>query len=121
MSRRFFAFSVVLSLLSISAASAHTSLVSSTPSNNAMLKVSPKEIKITFNEKLVNLAGKPINRITLQDSKGKAIALAKATLNANTISVALPVLGKGSYTAKYRVVSGDGHPVTGSIKFRVTK
>lgn len=86
-----------------------------------MLKVSPKEIKITFNEKLVNLAGKPINRITLQDSKGKAIALAKATLNANTISVALPVLGKGSYTAKYRVVSGDGHPVTGSIKFRVTK
>ncbi len=106
---------------SMPTANAHTALVSSTPSNNAVLKVSPKEIKITFNEKLVKLAGKPINRITLQDSKGKTIALPKATSNANTISVVLPALGKGSYTAKYRVVSGDGHPVTGSIKFRVTK
>ena len=106
---------------SMPAASAHTSLVSSSPSNNAVLKVSPKEIKLTFTEKLVILAGKPINRITLQDAKAKTIALPRAQIKANTMSVSLPVLNKGNYTARYRVVSGDGHPVSGTIKFRITK
>lgn len=121
MLRRIFAFSLIFGLLSMPVASAHTALVASTPSNNAVLTIAPKQIKITFNEKLVNLAGKPVNRIALKDSKAQTISLPKATLRGNSISVSLPTLTKGRYVASYRVVSGDGHPVTGTIKFRITK
>ena len=99
---------------------AHTALVSSSPKDRAVLSVSPTNISLTFNENLIKISGKNVSRLSLSDSTNKTIRLGKATLNKSKISAQVPsALSKGRYTITYRVVSADGHPVTGTIQFSV--
>ena len=112
---------VILSLLLLASpnASAHTALVTSSPKSNAMLKSSPKYISITFNEELIEIAGKPVSKIRLFNAKGKEIKLPKAQIIHKDIVVAVSKLPPSKYKVTYRVVSADGHPVTGSYFFWV--
>ena len=106
--------------LTPSSAYAHTALVSSSPKNGAVLTKSPSTISLTFTEELLRLSGKNVSRLSLIDSAKKQIALGKTTFNKATFSAKLKTtLIPGRYTVNYRVVSSDGHPVTGSIKFRI--
>ena len=106
-----------LLLATAPAANAHTVLVSSSPKANAMLKTSPKYISITFNEELIEIADKPVSKISLFNSKGKEIKLPKAQVVHKDIVVAVSKLPASKYKVKYRVVSADGHPVGGSFSF----
>lgn len=110
---------VSLLLLASPAANAHTALVSSSPKSNAMLKASPKYISITFNEELIEIAGKPVSKISLFNAKGKEIKLPKAQVVHKDIVVAVSKLPPSKYKVTYRVVSADGHPVSGSYYFWV--
>ena len=106
-------------LMASPTANAHTALVSSNPKANAMLKASPKFISITFNEELIEIADKPVSRISLFDAKGKEIKLPKAQIVHKDIVVAVSKLPASKYKVVYRVVSADGHPVSGSFYFWV--
>ena len=114
-------FVVTFSFLMITApvASAHTAIVSSSPKSNAMLKASPKYISITFNEELIEIAGKQVSKISLFNAKGKEIKLPKAQIVHKDIVVAVSKLPPSKYKVVYRVVSADGHPVSGSFFFWV--
>ena len=108
-----------LLLATAPAANAHTSLVSSNPKSNAMLMESPKSISITFNEDLIRISGKNVSKISLSNTIGNvklgAITINKATITAKLLKT-LPV---SKYKVTYRVISADGHPVSGSFNFWV--
>ncbi|RMI39724.1 copper resistance protein CopC [Actinomadura harenae] len=95
-------------------ASAHTALKSSDPAAGAKI-ASPAKITLTYAEPV----GYP--KIVLTDASGgrHEAGSARAVDNVVTEDVKGP-LPNGVYTVGWRVVSADGHPVTGDFTFTVT-
>lgn len=99
------------------AASAHTSLVSSDPADGSVLQQAPAAVTLTFDEDL--LAGASTISINLAD--GTVVESRAVEPNGSSVSLPWPAgLSAGDYQVAYRVVSGDGHPVTGAVSFTVT-
>jgi methionine-rich copper-binding protein CopC len=98
-------------------ASAHTALESSDPANGAVLKSSPKTAKLVFSEKVKPVAG----GFGLHSSASHDhIATGKPTVSRNAVTMAIKdTLAAGGYVLTYSVTSEDGHPVKGTIAFRV--
>ena len=102
-------------------AQAHTSLVSSVPIKNSTIKAMPKTIAMTFDDKLIKIAGKNVSKFSVVGPDGKEIKLGPITLTNQIISAAVleSKPKPGVYKIDYRVISGDGHPVSGTIKFTI--
>jgi methionine-rich copper-binding protein CopC len=99
-------------------ASAHASLKSSNPEAGATLTATPKEIALTFNEKVEEA----FSTITLADGEGKAITADKAKVDAANpaiLRLESPTLAAGSYTVTWAVAGHDGHRRKGDFKFTV--
>ncbi len=99
-------------------ASAHASLKSSNPEAGATLAAAPKEIALTFNEKVEEA----FSTITLADGEGKAVAADKAKVDAANpaiLRLVAPTLAAGSYTVTWAVAGHDGHRRKGEFKFTV--
>jgi methionine-rich copper-binding protein CopC len=116
----FIAAICALLLTSNTPAIAHTDLVSSTPRNGAILRVSPKNFVLNFSEALAQIGDKSINTITLIGPskirvKLDSIRVMKSTIGAKPFAP-LPI---GRYEIKYRVVAEDGHALNGVIKFSI--
>ena len=114
---RFLLISLVLSL---SPASAHTSLVSSVPSSGAVVNEVPSEVRIKFNEELLLVDDKNPNRIEVIDEDGQVVS-GISVVEGPEIFTALDLRAEpsGEYLVKYRVVSADGHPIEGEYQFTV--
>ena len=100
-------------------AHAHTSLELSTPSDSQSIEFLPNELSASFDEDLIEIDGEVVNTLELQSADGTKYVLSAATIAGPTVSANA---GDGEYPAgeyllKYRVVSADGHPVTGEIRF----
>jgi len=113
------ALSIPLIAISASPANAHTSLELSTPSDNQSIEFMPAELSASFDENLIEIEGEVVNTLELEGADGTKYVLSAATIAGPTVSANA---GDGEYPAggyllKYRVVSADGHPVTGEIKF----
>ena len=79
----------------------------------------PTELSATFDEDLIEIEGEVVNTLELQSADGTNYLLSAATIAGPVVSAKV---GDGEYPAgdyllKYRVVSADGHPVTGEISF----
>ncbi|MEV1294600.1 copper resistance CopC family protein [Pseudonocardia sp. NPDC049635] len=97
---------------------AHTELESSTPAENAEVAQAPSEITLTFSENVPADTAE----IAVLGPDGTDHAGGPATGADGTLTVPLQPLGAaGSYTIEYRVVSDDGHPVSGTIPFVLTQ
>lgn len=97
-------------------ASAHTELESASPANGSVVTASPRAAKLTFSEKVSPDAG----GIGLRSSDGAKIPTGKAYRSADTVVVPIEAtLSPGGYLLSYKVTSADGHPVAGTIAFRV--
>jgi copper resistance protein C len=109
--------SLVTVLLGAAPAYAHTRLLGSDPADGAALATAPQQISLTFNEELPA----EFSTITVIGPDGTDWHTGPVTANGTTISTALRPLGPaGQYQIGYRVVSDDGHPVTGSVAFTLT-
>ncbi|RXH35577.1 copper-binding protein [Bradyrhizobium nanningense] len=96
------------------AAWAHAALVSVEPGSGSMLATAPKAVELRFNEPVTPGA------ILLIDGAGRARDDARVSASGETISVAMPAdLPEGTAVVSYRVISQDGHPVTGSVIFSI--
>lgn len=107
---------VLLGLLAgVPTAAAHAQLKSSNPADGAQLKTAPKQITLQFGESVD--AG--FATVTVLGPDGKSHWEAgKAQADSAKVSAPLRPLGpKGRYVIKYRVLSADGHPVSGSVTF----
>ena len=103
--------------LGTTAASAHATLESSSPADGQSVLTSPSEIRITFSEAVTTISG----GLSVLDADGKTVDVGNSEVVGGRTLVA-PIsetLSDGTYVATYRVLSADGHPVSGSILFGV--
>jgi len=110
---------LVAVLLALAApASAHAVLVSSSPADGQVVPLSPAEVRLQFSEEVnADLGG-----ITVLDAKGTRVDTGDSSPGAtrDQLKASLaPDLPNGAYVINYRVVSADGHPITGAVIFGV--
>ncbi len=95
---------------------AHTELVLSTPDDGAVLDAVPDEVELLFSEDL--LADSVV--VSVEDSAGLVVRVLELEVDGADVVVTWPPgLSGPDYTVNYRVVSQDGHPVSGSLSFTV--
>jgi len=97
-------------------AGAHAALVGSDPADGTSSATAPTSITFTFNE---NIAQPAYIAVKAPDGTQVKVSKVRAVDDAVTATVA-DVGQRGTYSASYRVVSSDGHPVTGTITYDVT-
>jgi copper transport protein len=111
-------FGAVLMLFGARAvAYAHAMLLSSEPMANAHLTTSPARVRLLFSEEIEP----SLAQLTLVSGEGSITHLVVSGDPHDVHAVIAPVtaLAAGAYRVVWRVVSADGHPVEGSIVFRV--
>ncbi|OKO84116.1 copper-binding protein [Bradyrhizobium sp. NAS80.1] len=93
---------------------AHAALVSVEPASGSMLTSAPKAVELRFNEAVTPGA------IRLIDGTGRARDDTRVSASGETVSVAMPPdLPQGTAVVSYRVISQDGHPVSGAVIFSI--
>lgn len=111
------AAAVGLPIGAASPAAAHASLTSSLPEDGAELAVAPEEIVLTFNEELFD----ELVEVSILDGAGDLVMVTEAEQTpppGTDVIVPWPAdLPPGDYSVAFRVVSEDGHPVTGQVGF----
>ena len=67
-------------------------------------------------------AGEGLNSVAVTGPDGKEWQGGSATVDSNVVTAPVRELGpKGVYTIGYRIVSADGHPVSGKLTFTLTR
>ncbi|HUR74835.1 MAG TPA: copper resistance protein CopC, partial [Sporichthya sp.] len=110
-----------LALLGLAApASAHASLISTSPRPDSVLATAPSDVVLTFSDAI------DLKTATVQVLEPGGAPLAGVGLplhlgaDQNTLKIALPSsLSSGTRTVLYRVVAADGHPEQGEFRFSV--
>jgi copper transport protein len=106
----------VFTVLFASPAAAHAELVSITPANGAQLTSPPAKVQMTFTESVNLIEG----GIRLVNESGTTVPTSEPTVRGSTLSWPMPAeLPKGAYVITWRVVSSDGHPVSGASSFGI--
>jgi methionine-rich copper-binding protein CopC len=114
---RFLALLAALTGLAVATpASAHDVLVSSTPANGASV-AAPRMVTFVFNDVVLNKFAKVV--VTGPDHKEYQDGAPRVVDTSVSVDVK-PLSVTGQYTASYRIVSADGHPVADDITFTVT-
>ena len=97
--------------------SAHADLQVSTPADGESLEIAPEEIRLTFSEELFE----ELVEISILDAAGdlySTIEVEQTPPPGTDVIFPWPTQAPpGDYSIAYRVVSADGHPVTGTISF----
>lgn len=112
------AFCLALVAVPASSALAHAVVKQSVPAQGAVLAAAPKEVRITFNEKVEKMFA----AATLKNAAGATVSTAKAALDPADpaiLRLPLPVLKAGKYSVHWTAVGGDGHRRTGELRFTV--
>jgi copper transport protein len=110
----------LLGTLRASVASAHASVLSTSPESGATVAESPREVTITFDQGI----SVPNGGVRVLNERAERIGVEKPRIGsktdrANTVSVAIPTLPSGAYVVSWRAISEDGHPIRGAFTFRV--
>jgi methionine-rich copper-binding protein CopC len=100
------------------AAIAHTSVVKTDPTYKTTLTEMVDHITIEFTDTLMILGDNNVNTIALTAPDGSEVAIKGLSVIQNSITAQLPQSDflDGTYIVNYRVVSADGHPVSGSYE-----
>lgn len=108
---------LTLGVPGVGTASAHTALADSSPAADASVAGPPSVIVLTFTEDInpafANVA------VSSTDGRNWASGAPRVEGSRLITPVGPDRLRNGAYTVGYRVVSADGHPVTGSYKFTI--
>jgi len=92
---------------------AHAVLIATEPGDGSVVAQAPKTVQLRFNESVTPAV------IGLIDAAGKAREVTIRAIDQSVV-VTLPAdLPRGTQIVSYRVVSQDGHPVTGSLVFSI--
>jgi len=97
-------------------ASAHDELISTDPADGSSLPEAPDAVTLTFGEEVVELG----TAVVVVDAAGTKLADGPLVVDGAVITrpITAPTVA-GEVTVSYRVVSADGHPVTGRFSFTV--
>ncbi|MEW1599493.1 copper resistance CopC family protein [Streptomyces sp. NPDC093808] len=97
-------------------AAAHTELESGSPAEGASLAGLPPRVTLVFSDAMTQKYAK----VAVTGPDGSSAAEGEPQVAGETVTLALRNgASAGRYTVGYRVVSADGHPVSGSYSFTV--
>ena len=100
------------------AALAHSLLVRSEPGRSATVTRAPERVRLWFSERIEPVYAK----LSVWSEAAKQVDAGDAAVDSNDptiLSVSTPTLGPGRYTARFRVLSVDGHVVESAFAFTV--
>ncbi|MFD7788235.1 copper resistance CopC/CopD family protein [Streptomyces nojiriensis] len=100
---------------------AHAGLSGSDPAEGTVLKTAPKQVTLTFTES-VTFADGSLRVLSPENERVNPRPAQHADGKENTARVDLSdKLPEGTYTVAWRVVSADGHPISGAFVFSIGK
>ena len=110
-----------LALLGLAApASAHNSLVGSTPLDGTTMESGPDQIELKFDQPVQ--MGQGLNSIAVIGPNNDHWEGGPAQVASNVVTAPVRPLGPaGAYKVGWRILSADGHPVSGELTFTLTK
>lgn len=115
------AVATVAALAVAAPASAHDTIVSSTPAADSQLTAAPTEVVLTFSNTLLSLDENSGTAMTVIDESGEDWVAGPPAVAADTVTVPLAEgMPGGAYTVTWQVVSSDGHPTSGEYGFSLT-
>lgn len=105
----------VLPVLGLAApAQAHDRLLESVPAADSTLNEPPEEITLTFSADVESIG----SSLELRDSNGDALSVGSLEGQGATVTADVnDELTAGDYEIRWRVVSSDGHPISGVTPF----
>jgi methionine-rich copper-binding protein CopC len=100
-------------LLAAAPASAHTRLLSSTPADGSTVPTAPDQVTLLFAQHLLGLGA-----VAVLGPDGANVAVGAPVLDGAAVTQRLAShRPAGVYRLSYRIVSADGHPVSGGVTF----
>jgi methionine-rich copper-binding protein CopC len=107
-----------ITLAAAGPAQAHDDLLGSFQDADSTVAVSPDEITLSFSGELISDMQSAVIEVTAPG--GENIATDAPTVSGTTITQHLePNPPDGAFTVLWRVVSGDGHPISGEYTYTV--
>jgi methionine-rich copper-binding protein CopC len=97
-------------------AAAHTGLQSSTPADGEALTSAPDTVTLTF----ATAVASQFAQVAVTGPDGQSVTTGEATVEGAVVRQPVSPVGDGAYVVAYRVVSDDGHPVSGELSFTLT-
>lgn len=111
----FVLFILVLFVVQPFSVSAHTSLKNSNPAEGEVIQGDLTKIRLNF-----DTAIEKTSTVELKTAQGDVISLEKPLIIGNEWSAAVQQkLESGTYLIRWKLISEDGHPVEGTIRFDV--
>jgi methionine-rich copper-binding protein CopC len=107
----------VAAVATASPAHAHDELLGSDPAANATIDALPGQLTLTFSAEIADDEGASVVEVT--DAAGTALASGTPTVRDNLVTQALSGEASGAVTVLWKVVSSDGHPISGEFSFTV--
>lgn len=99
-----------------SPASAHDSLVSSSPAVGEQLATVPTQVELVFSDDVLPVGA----AVLVVDAAGTDWVSGDVAIDRNTVTVPLSSgMPEAGYQVRWRVVSGDGHPISAIIPFAI--
>lgn len=103
--------SVTLVLALAGPAQAHVSLVGSSPSDGAQLSAFPAEVVLRFSQEIT-----PPAYVIVTGPDGRSLGSGEVEVDRGTVTMRTATsVVPGRYTIAYRLVSADGHPISGQL------
>lgn len=99
-------------------AHAHDELVSSDPAADTSLDALPAQLTLTFSGELATDPG--ATELAVTDATGVSLADGEPAVTGTEVTQALTGAASGVVTVLWKVVSSDGHPISGEYAFTVT-
>ena len=97
-------------------AAAHNVLIASDPADGAVLQQSPTVISLTFDQPVQDF--QPV--VTVLGADGQRYESGTPSVDSTVVTQSVTTLtAPGPYSIAYRVVSADGHPVQGEVRFEL--
>ncbi|MET4158593.1 copper resistance CopC family protein [Agromyces sp. PvR057] len=109
------AASAMLVAVPAMSASAHNSVVSTTPAEGEVVTEQPGTVSLTTNDALLDLGTGAA--LLVRGPDGLAYGDGCAVIDGATASSAVELGEAGTYTVIWQVVSTDGHPISGEWTF----
>jgi len=108
---------MLVALVLVPVAGAHARLITTEPANDAVLEQSPRSVLLRFDEPVETAFG----AIRVYDARARRVDSGKVKRPSDREArISLDRrLARGTYTATWRVVSADGHPLSGAFVFHV--
>ena len=108
---------LAITVLGAPTAWAHADLVETSPAQGEVISEAPASIVLRFNEEPLEA----MVDVVITDATGEVVAMDAAEASGTEVVMPWPgAIGTGDYTVAYRVVSADGHPITGTFGFTYT-